>query len=232
MERYEIILRLMLAFVIGGVIGYNRENNHSPAGLRTHILVCVGAACTSLVQLSILEYTAELVKINVDLTNIMKIDLSRLGAQVITGVGFLGAGTIIHEKGLVKGLTTAASVWIVACIGIGIGFGFYFLAISSSIVVYLSLVSLKKAEKKFIEKTKDIKLYIEYVDKYEATRVLEEILREKNAKILSLECNFKEECNKNVECCIYYMMIPVSINNLEFINDLSITGRFKCVKII
>lgn len=135
----EVILRLLLSVGLGGVIGYERENTNRPAGFRTHILVCVGAALVMVTSEFIFEkYTG--------LTNI---DPTRLGAQVVSGIGFLGAGTIIRDGFNVRGLTTAASLWAVSCVGIAAGAGFYSGAVVATVFIFLTLIILKKAEKLF-----------------------------------------------------------------------------------
>lgn len=133
--RIELVARLLLAFILGGVIGFEREQLGRPAGLRTHVLVCIGAA---LVQITVLDYYA----LNPSYTS----DPFRMGAQVISGIGFLGAGTIIKEGASVKGLTTAATLWAVACVGLTVGTGLYIQAIVANLVIYLGLRGLKKVE--------------------------------------------------------------------------------------
>lgn len=123
----EVLLRLCCAMLVGLVIGTEREYTHRPAGMRTHILVALGACAVSILgEYIIMHYN----------TNS---DPARLSAQVITGVGFLGAGTIMREGVNVKGLTTAASVWAVACLGIAAGFGHYALAIAGMVLILLTL---------------------------------------------------------------------------------------------
>ncbi len=232
MEKYEIIVRLLVAMFVGGVIGYEREYKHRPAELRTHSLVCIGAAIISMIQILISQDAINIINSNIALKEVLKVDLARLGAQVITGVGFLGAGTIIHEKGSVKGLTTAASIWIVACIGLAIGMGYYFLSIVSSIVVFLVLVSFEKIEKKYIDKTIKIKIEVKYVDREAAMSALYKVLADKDIEILNVECKYKEECNKNTEYCIYYVLIPPYINILNLIIELSAFKEFIGIRII
>lgn len=130
----EISLKLLLALVLGGIVGYEREYKSRPAGLRTHILVCIGAA---LVQITSLNYFRN---------NGITMDPMRLGAQVISGIGFLGAGTILKEGANIKGLTTAASIWAVACIGLAAGSGLYFEATAATVLIYISLKGFKKVE--------------------------------------------------------------------------------------
>lgn len=134
----EMIVRLAAACILGGVIGYEREHVHRPAGFRTHILVCVGSALV-MVTSEFIYYTY---------SSHANLDPARLGAQVISGIGFLGAGTIIKEGVSVKGLTTAASLWAVSCIGIAVGIGFYTGAVVATAVIYFTLIILKKLQSK------------------------------------------------------------------------------------
>ena len=160
MSILEVTMRLLLAVFIGGLIGYERELNNRAAGFRTHMLVCVGAAITSLIQLYTFEQVKATILDNPNLQGSVSSDMLRLGAQVISGVGFLGVGTIIQEKGSVKGLTTAASLWVVAIIGLATGFGFYTLSVASFVCVFIVLVILKNFEHKFIGKTRKIRLHV------------------------------------------------------------------------
>lgn len=117
-----LLIRTLLALLCAGIIGYDRNAHGSAAGIRTHILVCIGAMmamCTG--EFVSLYYNA---------------DANRIGAQVVSGIGFLGAGTIIVHKGHISGLTTAAGLWASACIGLAIGTGFYEAAIVGTIAVF------------------------------------------------------------------------------------------------
>ena len=140
----EIILRLILAALLGGVVGYEREHTNRPAGFRTHILVCVGSALVMVTSEFIFD----------KYRGVANIDPARLGAQVISGIGFLGAGTIIRDGFNVRGLTTAASLWAVSCVGIAAGIGFYEGALAATLMIFLTLITLKKAEKYFSRKNR------------------------------------------------------------------------------
>lgn len=133
----EIVIRILAAGVLGGIIGFERESRQRPAGFRTHILVSTGAALVMIVS--------EYMFMNFPSANV---DLSRLGAQVISGIGFLGAGTIIRDKFNVKGLTTAASLWAVACIGLAVGMGYFYIASITSLIIFVTLRFLGMLEKK------------------------------------------------------------------------------------
>lgn len=131
-EVLDCLLKLVLAVVLSGIIGFEREHSHRPAGFRTHILVAVGSALIMMTSV----YISKNVQTDADVT--------RMSAQVVSGIGFLGAGTILREGFSVKGLTTAASLWAVSCIGIAVGTGFYGGAIVATVVIYITLNSLKK----------------------------------------------------------------------------------------
>ncbi len=143
----DTIFRLFLATLFSGIIGYERERYGSNAGLRTHILVGVGSATIALIQLALIFYTRELYTsgaVDLSLTSSIRTDTARLISQVVSGIGFLGAGTIIVTKRNVSGLTTAASIWNVAAIGLSLGLGFYPIGIVSFVFTSLTLVLLKK----------------------------------------------------------------------------------------
>lgn len=140
----EIILRLVLAMVMGGAIGFERQYKSRPAGLRTHILVCMGACVIALIQVEIASGAMRDALNHPDLAGVIRSDEARLIAQVVSGVGFLGAGTIIVTKRSVTGLTTAASLWAIAGLGIAIGMGFYAISITSFAGIFFALTVIKR----------------------------------------------------------------------------------------
>ena len=136
-----VCLRLLCAMLVGTAIGMEREFTHRPAGLRTHILVALGACVVSILGEMLFAHYAALGATP---------DPARLSAQVITGVGFLGAGTIMKEGANVKGLTTAAGVWAVACLGIASGFGFFAVAIVGAVFTLATLTIFEALQRKLI----------------------------------------------------------------------------------
>ncbi len=139
----DLLLRLVLAAVLGGIIGLERELSGKPAGLRTNLLICLGAAL--LMELSI--GVAVLANIPNELHGaIFRADPARIAAQIVSGIGFLGAGTILQARGNVIGLTTAATIWVVAAIGMAVGAQAYVEAIGATVLVYLSLGALNRIE--------------------------------------------------------------------------------------
>lgn len=152
----SITTRLLLAVILSGIIGLERGANRHPAGFRTHILVCVGAALAMITNQYITEVFGST-------------DPARLGAQVITGVGFLGVGTIlITGRNKIKGLTTAAGLWASACLGLALGIGFYSGAVIAAVIIFISLSLLPKVENYFYKKSRVLELYIEIdsIDNY------------------------------------------------------------------
>ncbi len=133
--------KLFISAVLGGLIGWERERRGRPAGLRTHLLVCVGVTLIMLVSEHIfVQYQVY------KQDSILRIDPARIASQVVTGIGFLGAGTIMRYKASVRGLTTAASLWVVAGIGLAIGSGFILPAIFTAFIAIMTLILLPKVE--------------------------------------------------------------------------------------
>ena len=146
----SILLRFVLSVICGGLIGLERGVKRQAAGFRTHILVCMGACIAMLTGQYIYEYFE---------TNS---DPSRLGAQVISGIGFLGAGTIMsRETTRVRGLTTAAGLWAAACIGLAVGIGFFEAAIGATVVVMVTIVIFQRVDNFFYTRSPILRVYLE-----------------------------------------------------------------------
>lgn len=145
LDIIEITLRLFIAVAIGAAIGFERETNHQSAGLRTNIIVCVAACIMTIIQVEISYSVIRMGLENPDLQSILSTDFSRITAQIVSGIGFLGAGAILITKAdTVSGLTTAATIWSVAGLGIAIGMGYYYLSIVGCVILLIVLFVLKK----------------------------------------------------------------------------------------
>ncbi|WP_409346063.1 MgtC/SapB family protein [Paenibacillus sp. MBLB4367] len=155
-SHWELFLRMTLAALLGGLVGLEREWSNHAAGFRTHILVCIGS--TTIMLLSVYGFSDFVLENNV------RIDPARLAAQVISGIGFLGAGAILRNGSVVTGLTTAASVWVVAAIGLCVGAGFLFVAFLCTFFVIVSLYLLNKWEKHLMRHRKKHKVKFAIVD--------------------------------------------------------------------
>lgn len=151
---FSIICRLLLSTLCGSVIGFERGKHRHAAGLRTHIIVCIGAASVMIVNQYISEFLAA------------GSDPARMGAQVISGIGFLGAGTIVitgnHQGRHVKGLTTAAGLWASACMGLSAGIGFFEGALLMCLFLFAVMVVLNRLDLRYFKNAKSMQLYVEY----------------------------------------------------------------------
>jgi len=199
---WEVILRLFLAMLFGGIIGYERESAHRPAGFRTNILVCLGA---SLIVLFELDYHNRIPSVS---------DHLRMAAQVVTGVGFLGAGTIIHERSHVTGLTTAATIWVTAAIGMAIGGGFYYASIISVFFVLLSLKFFKMLERHFAMK-KGRLVTISGESKGDFSKKLNDVFNKRKVPILDIEISV--DMKRSLEASV---RIPAHIDIDELTEDI------------
>ncbi len=158
---YTVLIRLFLAFLIGGVIGAERGKQGRAAGMRTHILVCVGAALTTMIGFyttEILGYTS---------------DPLRVAAQVVSGIGFIGVGTILIKGGTqITGLTTAAGLWAVGTVGVALGAGFYEGALIAFLIFVLTVMFLQKIENRLYSKPSHDFLYIEITSDRAVSRMI------------------------------------------------------------
>lgn len=222
MSYYDILLKLSIAILIGGILGYEREYSNRPAGLRTHILVCIASTVVSMIQLGIIEDTSNIILKYPQLADALKADIGRLGAQVLSGIGFLGVGTIIHNKGSVKGLTTAASLWVTACIGLAVGMGYYFLSFSSAAAVYIVVVLMKRVEIRFFDRIRPVKLDIEYYTKGDLNTNLEKYFKTKNIKIKEVVFNVGSgEEHKPFRKCTYTVLVSKHANLPRIEKDIN-----------
>ena len=172
----SIIVRLLLSVLLGGLIGIERSRSGRAAGLRTHILVCLGASIASMTGLYINEtYGAG--------------DVSRIAAQVVSGVSFVSAGTIlIKNEATVTGLTTAACVWAVGTVGIAVGYGFYEAAILGTLLMFFITKTLNVLDRKLRHNMKEISVYIEFLNAKQLNSTLSEIKKlDINIEMVRLE---------------------------------------------
>ena len=140
-SQLMLILKLVLAFVSGTLIGIEREKHGRPAGLRTHILVCTGACLMMVVSEGVFFKFGHL-----SAEGVVRLDPGRIGAQIITGIGFLGAGVILKEGVSVRGLTTAACLWYVAGLGMAFGMGMFLIGAVATVLDLIALIGMKKLE--------------------------------------------------------------------------------------
>jgi putative Mg2+ transporter-C (MgtC) family protein len=194
-NMWGAVLRMLLAVICGGLIGIEREHKRRPAGFRTHILICLGASMTTL--------TSQYIYLQLD----MFTDLTRLGAQVIAGIGFIGAGTIIVTKRRqVKGLTTAAGLWASAIVGLAVGAGYFEAALIATAMILLVELVLSRFEWFLMSTARDIHLYVEYKEN-NSLELIDEYLRNHNILVADLHIT-KSASNLKMPCAIYSLQLP------------------------
>ena len=201
----SVLVRLFFAVLCGGAIGIEREHKRRTAGFRTHILICLGAAMTTMIS-QFLLYNMHLYT-----------DIGRLGAQVIAGIGFIGAGTIIVTKRRqVKGLTTAAGLWTCAIIGLAIGAGYFEAALLSTIIILLAEIFFSRFEYWVLENAKNINIYVEYTGNENLDSVIR-LLKSYRVVIIDLEIT-KSGVNS---CAIFQLQLPKKISHDKVMTSIS-----------
>jgi putative Mg2+ transporter-C (MgtC) family protein len=176
----DMVIRLSLGFLAGAIIGFERSSRHQIAGLRTHILICVGATLLMLVS----------IWLPAEFTGMKNGDPGRIAAQVVSGIGFLGAGAIIRLGNNIKGLTTAASLWLIAAVGLAIGAGMFIAAAATEVISLVTLIVLELVEKRLFPTERNKLLELQY--KHSAnpdTAAALEILKSFGVRSQSMDVN-------------------------------------------
>ena len=218
MTLLAITVRMLFATVCGGVIGVERELKRRPAGFRTHILICVGASMTILTNLYLFQVMH------------LYTDISRLGAQVITGISFIGAGTIIVTKRRrVKGLTTAAGLWTVGIIGLVCGAGYLELAIFATLMVLFAELVLSKLEYRFARIIQDANLYVEYRHSEDLPQIMD-VMQQHGAEIHDLEISrINEEADEHYYAAV--LSVQARRRNLDDVLIPAVTAIENVIQI-
>ena len=209
----DLLLRIVSAIIIGGIIGFEREKHNRPAGLRTHILVCLGACVMTILESTIAMHMDSLAMSSEHVT----ISLGRIAAQVVSGVGFLGAGTIVLSHRRISGLTTAASLWNAACLGLAVGYGFYFLAFVSCFLVLLVLALLSRLIHVKTEKRVEVK----FVHRTETMDYINEYFEKNDVVILDLDFHMEVKEEKNLYTNVYQLKLPSHTTYTDIVAHLA-----------
>lgn len=206
------IIKLFIAALLGGFIGWERERRGRPAGLRTHILVSVGVTLMMLVSLYLFDkYQGE------SGNPALRIDPGRIAAQVITGIGFLGAGTIMRFRATVRGLTTAASLWVVAGIGLAVGIGYIIPAVFTTFIVLITLIFLPSVEEEIKrDRYKTLKMWINGTGHY--LEVLKDIIRTYSVELRQYK--FENDLEKKIVMYDVNLKLRSEDQTLKISDDL------------
>lgn len=183
LNEWVVLARLVMAAVLSGIVGYEREFHGRAAGFRTHILLCIGSTLVMLTSIHIFEiYNAR-----------VPCDPGRIAAGVVTGIGFLGAGTIMHSKSSVRGLTTATSLWVVAGIGLAVGSGMYFASVATTVITMITLLFFSRMEHAMIRKDWYKTLIIEAHEGVNQIKGAREVLAEYGVRVTDFEVERSED---------------------------------------
>ena len=225
----SVFVRLILAILLGGLIGLDRALRHRPAGPRTYALVCVGAALTMVLsQYEYVMLTTEWAPMAEAVG--LKTDVSRFGAQVINGIGFLGAGTVIAtNQQKVKGLTTASGLWASACLGLVVGSGFYEAALFAFLLIVITMWLLRPLEEVIIERSRNINIYVELRSIADMGAVLKTI-KDQNINIFDMDIHHGKDQIVQKPNAVLYLRMPHRAPHHELITLLSDLDEVYTVK--
>lgn len=223
----SVLLRLTLAVVCGGLIGVNREHKRRPAGFRTYMMVCMGAA------LSMILGQYEDAMLHTLLSGAFEAvgqpsDVTRFGAQVINGIGFLGTGTIlITEQKEVKGLTTAAGLWATACMGLAIGAGFYEGVVLSFVCIFLSIKVLPYVEFFLLSRSRNMNLYVELTS-LERLKDFIALMKAIGIQIFDVELDRRRAAGGGVGV-VFYLHLSKNQSHTKLLTDLSYSPDVRAI---
>ena len=225
----SVFVRLLLALLLGGLIGLDRALRHRPAGPRTYALVCVGAALTMVLsQYEYVMLTTEWAPMAEAVG--LKTDVSRFGAQVINGIGFLGAGTVIAtNQQKVKGLTTASGLWASACLGLVVGSGFYEAALFAFLLIVITMWLLRPLEEVIIERSRNINIYVEFRSIADMGEILKTI-KDQDINIFDMDIHHGREQIVQKPNAVLYLRMPHRAPHHELITLLSDLDEVYTVK--
>ena len=212
----DVVLRVLFALLVGFLIGVEREHKNRPAGLRTHVLVCLGACSIALLE-SVQLHTS---LVNADKNLNIGITIGRMSAQVISGIGFLGAGTIFTAQTEISGLTTAARLWNVACLGLMIGFGYYWLAFCIAVLVILVLYLLGR----FIRINTVKHVEVKFTNRAESLKFINEYFASNGVSVLDIDFHIEtleSVQNKSLYTNIYTLRLPGRLSYTDIVSKLT-----------
>ena len=218
MTWVDALIRLCVAVFIGCVIGIEREKKNRPAGLRTHVLVCVGAALIATLEQFLVRDTMAINAASPD--SGIAVNMGRLSAQIISGIGFLGAGTIFTSHKKIAGLTTAASLWNVACLGIVTGMGYYPLALAGCGIVMVTLLLLQRVIKVNSVKSVEVK----FIHRVETIAFINSYFEEAGIKVMDIDFHVENrtpENGGNLYTNLYTLILPSHTTYRDIVNYLS-----------
>lgn len=215
-----VLMRICVAVVIGAVIGIDREIKNRPAGMRTHVLVCVGAALVSLIECHAAADTVALGSAAVG------VSLGRITTSVVSGVGFLGAGTIFMSDRKISGLTTAASLWCTACIGLAVGSGYILMAVAAGAIVLVILRLMQR----IVHVNTLKRLEVQFIHRAQTLAFLNEYFMNLGVKVLDMDFHAESRPEGNLYTNLYTLSMPAKMSYVDVIGTLSEHPNIRTVR--
>lgn len=215
----DLIARIVLAIVIGFFLGLEREVSHHPAGIKTHVLVCLGAAIASMIAVE-MAFQANIIDCS--------LDLSRIAAGVVSGMGFIGAGAIMKAKDgtMVTGITTAATLWVAGCLGLAVGMGYYRMSLISFASMYVATFLMKLLERKAFVSKRIRCIEIVFTEKGTVIPMLDAFFEGKKITVMALDYishpDNKTSSGQKIYHCRYTLRIPHGLLLVALIKDIAL----------
>lgn len=217
---YTAAFKLLVSFVLGAIIGIERQFRRREAGMRTFTLICIGSTAAMLISIWIPQIYP----------NFLNGDPGRIAAQVLTGIGFLGAGAIMQSHGSIHGLTTAACIWVIAVIGLAVGAGMYIPATLTTILTLFVLVSLEKLEKRMFLNGVNKILVITCSTATPDLKAVRKILEERNIFIVSVSFESLYEQEKSI--ITYKVNVKAQSSYMSLFNDIRTLGYVSQIRLM
>ena len=216
-----LLLRITVAVIIGAVIGIDREIKNRPAGMRTHVLVCVGAALVSLI-----EHQTVACVLSLGGQSVVGVSMGRITTSVISGVGFLGAGTIFMTERKISGLTTAASLWCTACIGLAVGSGYILMGVMAGAIVLVILRLMQR----IVHVNTLKRLEVQFIHRTQTLAFLSDYFNSMGVKILDVDFHAENRPEGNLYTNLYTLSMPSHTSYVDIIGTLSEHQNIRTVR--
>ena len=222
----ELIIRVMVAVMIGCIVGSERERKNRPAGLRTHVLVSLGACIIALTECLFMH------EVDANTSVHITYNFGRMSAQVISGIGFLGAGTIFMAERKIGGLTTAASLWNTACLGLATGYGYYWMSLLGCLFVLAILMIFQK----IIPVHSMKRVEVQFINRVETINYINDFFEKNHITVLNLDFHIESQADRvtndhNVYTNIYTLHLPSKLNYTSVINALASYPNIQVVRV-
>ena len=221
MNGWTLMLRIAVAVFVGAIIGAEREMKNRPAGMRTHVLVCLGAAIVALIEQMAIAQAVQLQAVGM-----INVSIGRITASVVSGVGFLGAGTIVLSERHICGLTTAASLWCTACIGLAVGFGYIVMALAVGAIV----LAILKLMQRVVHVNTLKRLEVQFIHRTQTLAFLNEYFTNLGVTVLNVDFHAESRPEGNLYTNLYTLTMPAKTSYVDVIGTLSEYPNIRTVR--